>query len=60
MVDVINAITGGVMSVSEDRLEAYLSAGHTLADKEPTKVEPPKAEPKAEPRKTKARKPPRK
>ena len=38
MIKFINALTGNVMWVAEDRVEEYKAAGHKLA------AEPPKAE----------------
>lgn len=35
MIKLINAVTGGVMWVHEDRLEEYLARGHKLAPPPP-------------------------
>ena len=45
MVKMINALFGGEMWVSEDRVDEYLAAGHKLAVRKPV-VEAKKKQPK--------------
>lgn len=44
MVEMINALTGSLMQVADDRVEEYKAAGHKLAASSIS--EKPKAEPK--------------
>ena len=50
MVEMINALTGSIMTVADDRVEEYKAAGHKLAAS--SNEEKPKAEPKKATRKT--------
>ena len=49
MIRMVNRLTGGDMWVHEDRVEAYLAAGHSLAA-------PPAQEPEAKPKPKRGRK----
>ena len=40
MVEMINALTGTLMTVTDERVDEYLAAGHRLAVETPTSKEP--------------------
>ena len=50
MTEMINALTGSLMSVADNRVEEYIAAGHTLA------VAPTDEKPKKEPKKATTKK----
>ena len=62
MIRMVNRLTGGDMWVHEDRVEAYLAAGHSLAappkPKRPVirEAAPPAQEPEAKPKPKRGRK----
>ena len=50
MVEMINALTGSLMTVTDNRVDEYLAAGHRLA------VVPTEEKPKTEPKKATTKK----